>query len=131
MLSKVLTYARDKAEAVNNYFCSVFTKETTSNAAKLRNGLLRSRSEEVIETVEIDEKAAYDQLCKINLNKACGPDDIPGRILKEGAAWIADPLSKNFTMSLQTGTLPDDWTKASVTPIFKMGNRHTCSLSNY
>ena len=115
--------------ALNNYFCSVFTKETTNNLGKLRDGLLQSRSEQVIQTLAISENDVYEELCKINPHKACGPDDIPGRILKEGAAWIAEPLSKLFTMSLSTGTLPHDWRKANVTPIFKKGSRH--SLSNY
>ena len=121
--NKVLTSASDKAVALNSYFCSVFTKETTTNLGKLRDVLLQSRSEEIIATVLIGENEVYEELCKINPNKACGPDDIPGRLLKQGAAWIADPLS------LWAGTLPDDWRKANVTPIFKKGSRH--SLSNY
>ncbi len=34
-----------------------------------------------------------------------------------------------FMMSLQTATLPYDWRRANVTPIFKKGSRH--SPSNY
>ena len=34
-----------------------------------------------------------------------------------------------FIKSLETGTLPQDWKSAQVTPIFKKGNRH--SPNNY
>ncbi len=68
-------------------------------------------------------------MSKIDTSKASGPDELPGRLLKEGAQWIASPLSKLFSLSLAQGKLPQDWTSANITPIFKKGNKH--SVSNY
>ena len=65
----------------------------------------------------------------INPAKSCGPDDIPGKLLVEGAPWIAEPLTKRFNRSIQTDSLPKDWTCSNVTPVFKKGSRH--SPSNY
>ena len=38
-------------------------------------------------------------------------------------AEIAEPLSKIYQLSYETGSLPDDWKKAHVVPIFKKGDR--------
>ena len=59
----------------------------------------------------------------------CKIDEIPGRLLREGAPWLAEPITKLFTMSLQSGFLPRDWRRANVTTVFKRGNKH--SPSNY
>ncbi len=60
-----------------------------------------------------DQPPMLDQY--IDPIKACGPDEIPGRLLKEGAPWLASPLTK---------LLPLDWTSANVTPIFKNVSKH-------
>ena len=75
----------------------------------------------------VDE--VYKVLCKIDLSKACGPDGIPGWLLREGAPWPAEPITKLYSMSLQSGPLPRDWRRANVAPVFKKSNKH--SLSNY
>ena len=49
--------------------------------------------------------------------------------MKEGAQWIAGPLSKLFSLSLAQGKLPQHWTLANVTTILKKGNKH--SILNY
>ena len=48
----------------------------------------------------------------LNVSKACGPDLIPARFLRKGAPSIATctPLAHLFQMSLDSGTLPSDWT---------------------
>ena len=77
----------------------------------------------------ISEDAVFEVLCKIDPSKACGPDDIPGRLFKEGAPWLAVPLTQLYNLSLQTGVLPRDWRKANITTVFKKGEKH--SPSNY
>ena len=71
----------------------------------------------------------YKVLCRIDSSKACGPDEIPGRLLREGAPWLAEPISKLYSMSLQSKALPRDWKRANVAQMFKRGNKH--SPSNY
>ena len=71
----------------------------------------------------------YDELCKIDPSKASGPDEIPGKILKQYAHWLSELLTKLFTMSLQKGKLPQDWRSANIAPVFKSGNKH--NPSNY
>ena len=79
--------------------------------------------------ITICQDEVQDLLSKLNASKACGLDDIPARLLKEGAPWIASPLNRLFNLSLSQGHLPRDWTSANVTPIFKNGSKH--SVANY
>ena len=57
------------------------------------------------------------------MKKSSGPDNICCRILKELASEFAPILCNIFTQSLETGQIPDDWSTAFVTPIFKKGSR--------
>ena len=91
-MGNVVTAAVDKAKVFNAYFCSIFTRENFSNLAHLRNLVQASWSTSSIDDVVISEDTIFEVLCKIEPSKACGPDDIPGRLLKEGAPWLAEPL---------------------------------------
>ena len=88
-----------------------------------------SRSQSEILDVLISEEHVYEGLCKIDTSKACGSDEVPGHLLREGAPWLAGPLTKLFQLSLTQGCLPSDWTSANITPVFKKGSKH--SLTNY
>ena len=56
-----------------------------------------------------------DLLCFLNIIKACGPDYVCARLLKEGAAELAPSLSVLFNKSLKNAVLPLDWEAANVT----------------
>ena len=89
---------------------------------KLQDELMDSWSNVSIDEISFTEHEVYEELCKIDINKAYGQDEIPGRLLK-GAAWLMEPISKLFTMSMQTGELPKDWIRANITPVFKKGDK--------
>ena len=42
-------------------------------------------------------------LSEINPNKTCGPDGIPGKVLKECASSLAYPLSIQFQLTYKSG----------------------------
>jgi len=62
-----------------------------------------------------------DRLSDLDAHKSMGPDGMHPRVLRELADVIAEPLSIVFERSWRTGEVPEDWRKASVTPIFKKG----------
>ena len=66
---------------------------------------------------------------KINLNKAIGPDGISGQMLLLCDESVILPLQIIFTNILSTSIYPDMWKLASVTPIFKKGNKKL--IKNY
>ena len=62
-------------------------------------------------------------------NGSAGPDGLPAEFFKETSNTISFPLTVIFSLSLQTGDLPDMWKNASVTPMFKNGS--PCAPENY
>ena len=77
-----------------------------------------------ISECEVRVEGVCKLLSSLKTNKASGPDEVPCRILKQLADDIAPSLCYPFNQSLTQGTVPDDWKKAKVTPIFKKGNIH-------
>ena len=100
-----------------------------SELKDLRRSLKGSWSTEQIDDLMVQENEVYNELYKIDPTKASGPDEIPGRLLKERAAWLAEPITELFNLSLRMGSLPLDWKQTNVNPVFKKGNRH--SINNY
>ena len=65
----------------------------------------------------------------ININKATGPDDIPGHLLKICALELHEVFTILFQSSLDQGTIPNDWKSAQIFPLFKKGDKS--SAENY
>ena len=114
----------DKAEVLNQQFQSVFTKEPNSPLPDKGPS-----PHPTISDMNISVEGIYNLLLNINPHKACGPDQIHGRVLKETADVISPFLRTLFQSSLDSGIIPDDWRSANVTPIFKQGDRQ--QPSNY
>ena len=80
---------------------------------KLREELAASKNPDTLEDIQISAEAVLKELRSSDITKASGLDNIPGRLLKEGAIYLAKPLSDLFNVSLQTGSLPSDWKRAN------------------
>ena len=118
------TSAIDKANMLNNFFQSVYTREETEHIP-----MMSSRCPTRMSAIQITTAGVKKQLLGLNVSKTAGPDRIPTRILKQFASELATPLAHIFELSLRGGTLPDDWREAEITPIFKSGDKS--SPSNY
>ena len=115
--------AKDKARILLNEFGSVFTTEDISCIPWL------GRSHHRIDPVVVQVAGVRKLLQRLKPGKASGPDCMPKRFLKELADQLAPPLSALFNQSLESGCIPDDWSKAFVSHVFKKGNVH--KASNY
>ena len=123
----VLSTPSEKASVFNQFFTSIFTSENTSNLSELRRDLQKSWCHDSVADITISRDDVYDLLSKLDVSKSCGPDEVPARLLREGACWLADPLTRLYNISLCQGRLPSDWTSANVTPVFKKGSKHLAS----
>ena len=61
--------------------------------------------------------------------KSSGPNNIPARLLKEGAVEIAPSLTRRFNLSLLQASVPAAWKEAHVIPLHKKGDRS--NVKNY
>ena len=115
-----------KAEVLNEFFSSVFTREDKVDMPEF------DRGEDIkipLENLNISEDMVKKKLDKINPSKSPGPDGLHPRVLKELSPEISKPLAFIMQKSLDEGILPQSWKDAHVTPIFKKGSR--TNKSNY
>ena len=64
----------------------------------------------------------------IKPDKASGPDDLPACILRKHSALLAPSLTELFNHSIKLSTVPQAFKVASVTPVYKHGDRTDPSL---
>ena len=114
----LLTSDGATAQALNTYFCSVFTVEDTNQLPTVEpypvNGTL--------ETAVFTQREVLQEIKALNIYKSMGPDELHPRVLREMAEEINAPLTHIFNVSLESGIVPDNWKEANVTPIDKGGN---------
>jgi hypothetical protein len=105
----------DKANALNKYFNSVFTREDL-------NAIPWSRSKyPAMPDFTVTEAGVIKLLSNLNVKKAVGPDEISPRILREARLEIASVLTFIFNQSLNDGQIPDDWLIANIFALHKKG----------
>ena len=114
-----------KSNMLNNYFAS---QSHINDDNKTLPAPTQIQHEELAH-IDITQQDVIDVLSNLNVTKACGPDLISPRLLKEGASVISKPLSMIFNRSLQQGYFPARWKEANVTPIYK--KEDISSPSNY
>ena len=68
-------------------------------------------------------------LSRLDPTKSPGDDGIPTRILRTFARDVAPQVFDLFQQTIKYGRLPQEWKQATVTPIFKKGDRSL--VSNY
>jgi hypothetical protein len=72
----------------------------------------------------ITRRSIIDTIREMPSGFACGPDKLPPYFYKKCAAQLASPLQVIFQKSLISGSLPNQWRSAIITPTFKgKGNR--------
>ena len=109
---------KNKAEAFNAFFTSVFTIEDTSSMPTVSPVL----EKEVLSTVKITPEIVQNKLQKLNENKSPGHDGWHPFFIKQLADTIHVPLSILFNKSIKEGA-HSSWLKAVITPIHKKGNK--------
>jgi hypothetical protein len=109
--------SKGKADILLQQFKSVFSTSTSPSKVPLPRY-------PTIKDLHIRQEGVEKLLKSIQVGKAPGPDSIPNRLLKECASELAEGLTCIFRKSINSGELPNDWTKANVAPVFKKGDRH-------
>ncbi|MCG7879605.1 MAG: reverse transcriptase family protein, partial [Candidatus Thiodiazotropha endolucinida] len=77
----------------------------------------------VLGSIFISVQDVTDVLNNLDVKKACGPNHLNPRLLKEGAPILSQPLSVLFNRSLSQGYFPSLWKDGYLTPIHKKDDK--------
>lgn len=119
-----ITGDKDKADELNSFFGSVFTKNESDELPEFLSDVGSSVCD-----IFVPVHKVKSMLKSLNISKSTGPDEFHPRFLKETADNIAYPVTVLFNKSIQEGRLPHEWKLANVTCIFKSGDK--TQASNY
>ena len=110
---------KEKADTLNSFFCSVFTRENYEDIPTLQS----IYDDTPLDDITLTEEIIKNKLLKLNPNKSPGPDGWHPRVFKEIADALTPPLLILLRKSLDEGSLPDDWKKGNITAIYKKGSK--------
>ena len=105
---------QEKADLLNSYFSSVFTREDLSNIPNFEV----NEDIPLLDNISISPSMVWREINKLKSEKSTGPDGWPIQVLKQCSQQISLPLSILFNKSFQSGHLPRDWKIAYITPIY-------------
>ena len=65
------------------------------------------------------ESDVREEMLKLKINKASGPDDINPKVIRASTNVLIQPLSLLYNSCISTSTFPDDFKKAKIIPLYK------------
>ena len=80
------------------------------------------QTDATLDSIVLNPTDVRDAISSIDPTKACGPDLISPKLLREGTQELCVPLSTFFNKLLVHSYFPDCWKLASVTPVVKKGD---------
>ena len=107
-------------------FFSDQTKLDESNASLPNSHCI---SDNLLESIQTNPQRVESMLKSLKVGKAAGPDSVNNRLLKKLAYPLSFQLCGLYNFSFSSGTVPDLWKKANVTPVFKTND--PSDSSNY
>ena len=107
-----------KANMLNNFFTS---QTVVDDSDKTLPDMTQPKY--ALNSIEISSQDVKDVLMHLNIYKACGPDLLSPRLLKEGAIALAEPLSILFNLSLEKCYFPATWKAVNVSPVYKKDDK--------
>ena len=112
---RIITDAIEKAITFNSYYSTVFSSE---------GNILHIQGENTGNPFTTDIKTIRKRIKAIGENKSVGPDRVSGEILKLGGEAMIPYLARLLVITMNNGTLPGDWKRATVIPIQKGATDH-------
>ena len=107
-----------KANRLNNFFTS---QTIVDDSNKTLPDI--TQPEYALNSTKISSQDVKDVLMHLNIYKACGPDLLSPRLLKEEATALEEPLSMLFNCSLEKCYFPVTWKDANISSIYKKDDK--------
>ena len=121
---ETVTGDKNIAEALNSFFVNVspsLSKELPESQNNYADYLQYS-TQIAFTFDEVSENDTLKLLCSLKESKSTGPDKINARLVKDSEV-ICPTLTKIFNSSLQQGIFPEDLKNATISPIYKNGDK--------
>ena len=115
-----VTDATEKANVFNTYYSTVFSSQ--DNIPHIQSG---NSGVPFITDIKIITR----RIKAIGKNKSVGPDRVSGEILKVGGEAMISYITRLLDRTVNNGSLPGDWKKATVIPVYKGDDRSL--VTNY
>ena len=135
----IMTKDSDNANALNQFFSSVFTTEDDSPELILNKSANLLWNDDINDPFsEQDDKPPPNQLSDIIIEesdiikllddidpfKSTSPECIHPRVLKNCSVSLAPALKNIYNHSMNTGNVPQAWRNGTVSPLYKGEGRH-------
>jgi len=98
---------KDKSNALNKFFYSVFT--TTENPNTVPSFHIDKNDDISLSSITINPSVVFEKFNSLKCGKAPGPDGWPVKVFKTCADHLCTPLSILFIKSLESGILLENW----------------------
>ncbi|XP_046570717.1 uncharacterized protein LOC124278931 [Haliotis rubra] len=117
------------SKGVDDHFDQNFKDHLEGRVAELKH----CTSNKIIDVkCLLTSQSEVSKLCKsLKNNKACGVDGIYYEHLKHGGSTLHYYLSELFNRIFTTGSIPSQWKKGIIIPIFKGGGKPRTSPDSY
>ena len=112
--------AKERAEALNNFFASVYQNQ--SDGVPIQNSVFSGTA---LSNINIIREMVMNKLNSLNTGKSTGPDGLHPHFLIQ----FRTPLTILFKISLSEGIVPSQWIEAYITAIHKKGIKNV--VENY
>ena len=122
--NQTINNPKDKADIFNVFFHSQsLLDETNKDIPTL------SEPTNTLDSIHLEIEEVCSILKSLQVGKACGPDMINNRILKEIADSVSPVLTDVFNTSLSLAQVQDIWKRSNVSPVYKKDDKD--NVANY
>ena len=121
--SSVTTDPKEMADLLQDQFSSVYSNPNAPGvkAATFASPEVGNLFDSYDISFTTDD--ILEAIGELKADSACGPDGIPAILIKSCKEELCKPIKMIWDKSLATGTVPEYYKKAFVSPLFKKGNR--------
>jgi len=125
-LNHLATRTVEYADKLNEFYCRFerddVGEELSNVISDLRERVGEGDQGRESDDFVIEESAVLSLFRRVNVRKACGPDNICGKMLKFCASQLSFVFTQSFCWSVRVCTVPCIWKNSTICPVPKTRN---------